>query len=116
MRLLLLICVVAGVATALKCYQGIQNASMPLIGRATTCPVPSLSCLTSYDKQTNTATRSCQTTNCTLNGVVSRTGFCQNTTSYPYQTYCCCYGDGCNMFQINSNQRVGYLLGILKSF
>ena len=25
-----------------------------------------------------------------MNGVVNPTGFCQNTTQYPYQTYCCC--------------------------
>ncbi|KAI6190420.1 hypothetical protein M3Y97_00115800 [Aphelenchoides bicaudatus] len=109
MRLLLLICVVAGVAIALKCSQGIQNASLPLMTKATDCPTPSLSCLASFDNATNTATRACQTTNCTLGGVISSTGFCQNTTSYPFQTYCCCYGDGCNMFRLNPSGQVGFL-------
>lgn len=31
-----------------------------------------------------------------MNNMISSTGGCQNSTSYPYLTYCCCYGDGCN--------------------
>ncbi|KAI6190310.1 hypothetical protein M3Y97_00103600 [Aphelenchoides bicaudatus] len=102
MQHVVFLCIIFGVANALNCYQGIQNASLPISGSATACPTPSLSCLKSYDNATNTVTRSCQTTNCTLGGVVSSTGFCQNTTSYPYQTYCCCYNDGCNSAPVHS--------------
>jgi len=28
--------------------------------------------------------------------MISSVPVCQNSTAYPFQTYCCCYGDGCN--------------------
>lgn len=60
------------------------------------CPITSLSCITTYDPSMNIVTRACQTTNCTMGTVVSSTNICSNSTSYPYQSYCCCYGDACN--------------------
>lgn len=57
MRSIVLVFIVAGVATALNCYQGIQNASQPVSGSATACPTPALSCLKAFDNSTNTVTR-----------------------------------------------------------
>ncbi|KAI6186291.1 hypothetical protein M3Y98_00117000 [Aphelenchoides besseyi] len=101
MRSLTIFFVVFGVATALNCYQGQQNANISISGSAATCPSPSYSCLKTYDNNTGLVTRACQTTNCTQNGIVNPSGFCQNMSSsqsgYLQQSiYCCCYGDGCN--------------------
>jgi len=129
--LAVLLCCLTGGSQALNCYQGQQNASMPVQGSPMACPMASLSCIKSVDPSMNLASRACQTTNCTVspsligvsfpspsstnsssssssnstsisvgfaqvNNVVSATAVCQNATTYPYQTYCCCYGDGCN--------------------
>ncbi|KAI6213162.1 hypothetical protein M3Y94_00118000 [Aphelenchoides besseyi] len=102
MRSLTILFVVFGVATALNCYQGQQqNASVPISGSATTCTSQAYSCLKTYDSASGTIIRACQATNCTQNGIVNPSGFCQNMTNtnsgYPQQQiYCCCYGDGCN--------------------
>jgi len=81
---------------ALNCYQGQQNSTLPVVGSAMACPMGSMSCSKSVDPSMNIATRACQVINCTMNGMISSTAVCQNSTSYPYQTFCCCYGDGCN--------------------
>jgi len=81
---------------ALNCYQGQQNSSIAVSGSAMACPAGALTCVKSVDPSMQVAMRGCQTTNCTLNNMMSATAVCQNSTSYPYQTYCCCYGDGCN--------------------
>jgi hypothetical protein len=96
-RLVFIAAVILEIASGqLTCYQGQQNASMPVQGSPMACPMMSMSCIKSVDPSMNLASRACQTTNCTLNGMVSATGVCQNATTYPFQTYCCCYGNGCN--------------------
>ncbi|KAI6220851.1 hypothetical protein M3Y99_01588700 [Aphelenchoides fujianensis] len=126
MRSLIVLVCVLGTAAALNCYQGQQNASVPISGSATACPSMSYSCLKVYDSVTNMVTRSCQTTNCTLNGVVSSTGFCQNATGSmnvnvnnpnmqqgmygqsSTNVYCCCFGDGCNGAAAHSSLLLRY--------
>uniref|UniRef100_A0A915CN24 UPAR/Ly6 domain-containing protein n=1 Tax=Ditylenchus dipsaci TaxID=166011 RepID=A0A915CN24_9BILA len=82
--------------SALQCFQGQQNSTLPVSGSVTQCPLGSMSCTKSVEPALKIATRGCQQTNCSLNGIISSEGVCQNSTSYPYATYCCCYGDGCN--------------------
>ncbi|KAH7694240.1 hypothetical protein AAVH_38717 [Aphelenchoides avenae] len=40
-------------------------------------------------------TRACQISKCTMNGMLSTSPVCTNSTT-GLTTYCCCYGDGCN--------------------
>ncbi|KAH7706467.1 Protein F58B4.3 a [Aphelenchoides avenae] len=90
------------VTDALRCYQGQQNASSPVQSSPMECLANSQSCLLTIDVATNTATRACQISNCTLNGAWSAKPVCTNSTGstgsmYGSLTaYCCCYGDGCN--------------------
>ncbi|KAI6219341.1 hypothetical protein M3Y99_01662500 [Aphelenchoides fujianensis] len=81
-----------------RCYQGTQNHSLAVAGLPTTCPVASASCALMIDGTFGMVVRSCQTTNCTLNGIPSYSGFCQQTMmpNNVFNTHCCCYGDGCN--------------------
>ncbi|KAI1727106.1 hypothetical protein Ddc_04395 [Ditylenchus destructor] len=81
---------------ALRCYQGQQNSTAPIAGVPTECPIASVACTKIVEPSLMIATRGCQSTNCTLNGISMSTGVCQNSTAYPYSSYCCCYGDACN--------------------
>src|SRR4051794_5781433 len=65
---------------ALKCYQGQQNASMPVQGAAMDCPMASMSCIKSVDPSMNLASRACQTTNCTVRQLIATF---TNLTSIP---------------------------------
>ncbi|KAL3115799.1 hypothetical protein niasHT_007804 [Heterodera trifolii] len=78
--------------TALRCYQTQSTLMQPVQGSPTDCPMMGLSCIKSVDYSQGLVTRACQSNNCTMMSGYS----CQNTSSYPPQTFCCCYGDGCN--------------------
>ncbi|KAI6177911.1 hypothetical protein M3Y99_01976400 [Aphelenchoides fujianensis] len=99
-RLLSALLLLAGLRATdgLLCYQGMQNHSLPVTGTPTACPVPCSSCVLTIDGTSGMATRSCQTANCTLNGIPSYSGFCQRAMmpNNIFNTYCCCNGDGCN--------------------
>ncbi|KAH7693697.1 Protein F58B4.3 a, partial [Aphelenchoides avenae] len=84
---------------ALLCYQGEQNASAPVQGRPQDCLASSMSCGVTFNVRANTATRFCQMSNCTINGALTSSPICVNTSSL----YCCCYGDGCNTETLNAN-------------
>uniref|UniRef100_A0A7E4W2A7 Activin_recp domain-containing protein n=1 Tax=Panagrellus redivivus TaxID=6233 RepID=A0A7E4W2A7_PANRE len=102
---LLLALTVITVSNALKCYQGMQNASYPLSGVASDCAATAMTCTKLFDVQTNSVYRACGTSNCTSNGVMTSVSQCLNLTS---QINCCCYGDGCN-----TGSSYSYITGIL---
>ncbi|KAH7709599.1 Protein F58B4.6 [Aphelenchoides avenae] len=89
-----------GVTNALMCYQGQQNASLPVQNSPMECLANSMSCILTFDEESNTVTRACQISNCTRNGVITNDPVCVNVTSNvasrSITTYCCCYSDGCN--------------------
>lgn len=70
MKYVLIASWVLGVATALRCYQGQQNASIPVSGSPGECISSSMSCIKTYDYLTNTVTRACQISNCTVSFVL----------------------------------------------
>ncbi|KAI6222896.1 hypothetical protein M3Y99_01487700 [Aphelenchoides fujianensis] len=94
----LLVVVGSQKAFGLSCFQGQQSSSVLVNGTPTMCAATSSACLLVVDGTIGMATRSCLTTNCTLNGVQSSVGFCQGGSGgfSINSTYCCCYGDGCN--------------------
>lgn len=51
---------------AIKCYHGQQNASLPVTGSPTDCPLNSLSCLKTLDYGFMFASRGCNEYNCTV--------------------------------------------------
>ncbi|KAH7707546.1 hypothetical protein AAVH_25218, partial [Aphelenchoides avenae] len=51
---------------SLKCFQGQQNASTPVQGAAIDCLANSQSCIRTYDPTTNSVTRACLISNCTV--------------------------------------------------
>uniref|UniRef100_A0A914I018 Protein sleepless n=1 Tax=Globodera rostochiensis TaxID=31243 RepID=A0A914I018_GLORO len=81
--------------TGLKCYQTQSSLTQPIQGSATDCPMLAWSCIKSVDYSQALVTRACQSNNCSMLGG-SNSPICQNSSSYPPQTFCCCYGDGCN--------------------
>uniref|UniRef100_A0A914KHQ0 UPAR/Ly6 domain-containing protein n=1 Tax=Meloidogyne incognita TaxID=6306 RepID=A0A914KHQ0_MELIC len=88
-----------GFSSALRCYQGTQGYQLAISGSPTDCGYTSFSCIKVVDYTQGTVTRSCQSVNCTIAGTMTMTpnSVCQNTSTYPVtQTFCCCYGDGCN--------------------
>ncbi|KAF7639497.1 hypothetical protein Mgra_00001175 [Meloidogyne graminicola] len=84
--------------SALRCYQGTQSYQLQVSGSPTECGYTAFTCIKVVDYSQGTTTRSCQTVNCTIGGTMTMTTspVCQNTSGYPTQTFCCCYGDGCN--------------------
>lgn len=54
--------------SALLCYRGQQNASLPasVIGPPQVCPLGSLSCTKIFEPSMNIAQRDCSLTNCTV--------------------------------------------------
>ena len=52
--------------SALNCYQGQQNSTIPVSGSAMACPAGALTCVKSVDPSMQVAMRGCQTTNCTV--------------------------------------------------
>ncbi|KAH7718395.1 Protein F58B4.3 a [Aphelenchoides avenae] len=85
------------VGDSLRCYQGQQNASLPVLGSPMECLPGSSSCIFTLDPEYDSVTRACQIWNCTQNEVAVSHAVCRNDTSSgaPLK-YCCCYGDGCN--------------------
>jgi len=95
----LLICTVlliggVSIAHALNCYTGQQLANTPLAQTPVVCPPNSYSCLKFLDMSSQVVTRTCQPSNCTMNGILYSSSICVNISAL--QTSCCCYGDGCN--------------------
>ncbi|KAL7074018.1 hypothetical protein ACQ4LE_006607 [Meloidogyne hapla] len=83
-----------GFSSALRCYQGTQGYQLAVSGSPTDCGYTSFSCIKVVDFSQGTTTRSCQSVNCTIGGTMTITTspICQNTSGYPTQTFCCCYG------------------------
>lgn len=87
-----------GFGSALRCYQGQLALQLPISGSPTDCPMQSYTCIKSVDYTQGFVTRACQSTNCTQPNsmIITTSSVCQNSSGYPPQTFCCCYGDGCN--------------------
>uniref|UniRef100_A0A7E4W438 Activin_recp domain-containing protein n=1 Tax=Panagrellus redivivus TaxID=6233 RepID=A0A7E4W438_PANRE len=103
---LLLALAMITVSNALKCYQGMQNASYPLSGVASDCTAIAVTCTKLIDFQTNSVYRACRTSNCTANGKMTSSSHCHNEDSHVIN--CCCYDDGCN-----TGSSYSYIAGIL---
>lgn len=69
MKYVILVCALVGLTSALRCYQGQQNASIPVQGSPMECLANSMSCIKTYDMATNTVTRACQISNCTVSRI-----------------------------------------------
>lgn len=65
-NVLVLVAAFLTVSDSLRCYQGQQNASLPIQFSPTECIASSMSCILTLDQASNTMTRACQISKCTV--------------------------------------------------
>uniref|UniRef100_A0AC34GX62 Apple domain-containing protein n=1 Tax=Panagrolaimus sp. ES5 TaxID=591445 RepID=A0AC34GX62_9BILA len=99
-------------STNLKCLQGSMNTSLPIPYIPEYCADPyAITCIRQLDSYSKFAVYTCSNSNCTKFGQVIRESVCVNINGQyysnticvnvsTYQTNCCCYGDGCNLYAL----------------